>query len=639
MNEQWVDYYEILELEFGCSDEDIKNNYRILMKKYHPDSIEANEEKAIEINEAYEILGDPEKRASYDSTYFQYKNGEFDESQEMPKYTYEEMKATFTEEEIRFAKKVALQQNISETLESAKIIIDAKNELLLAAFNDDFDDDMYRSEYKEFYSNTNSFINNLQDLMVMAREYGLASEVDTIQQVIDYLIEVMDDIPASLVDAKFKVKLELIREQLGGEAKITQEEAMNNIQEFISLYLRVYREHVSQDEFKTSYNILKLKAENSLSKLGQIYDLLKKAELDADFKDVGVLIGKIKSILELYSSKYSVAQKIGKREDLKERINSNLLSFSEYKEKMLEIMRDIIADPTMDNAKLKVVEGRTLTDNFRANFKTIDKNENADMEYKDLMKNIYKDVKAVYSKRNKLRDKLTKIFDSAEKQKVSSQEIEMLTEDIETSQEEIEAIKLLKRISILMGECREYESICNDDLKKQIRNANKCLEKSTRLLSNLESMLEYIELLTNEHDLNFDKKTDNSMDYEKINELKAKSESYQELATLLGILEKILIFGSLLGAFILGNPEATQEFKIGTEILSIRDTTIYAIMFSIVVRVTSLVATSELDIKAREMIQDAAKYSSILDDSKLFDMLQSGNDYSLQDFYEKSLKI
>ena len=67
-NENKRDYYEVLGVEKGAADEQIKKAYRRLAAKYHPDvNHEPDAEKKFkEINEAYEVLSDSEKRSRYD---------------------------------------------------------------------------------------------------------------------------------------------------------------------------------------------------------------------------------------------------------------------------------------------------------------------------------------------------------------------------------------------------------------------------------------------------------------------------------------------------------------------------------------------------------------------------------------------
>lgn len=63
------DYYEVLGINKGASEQEIKRAYRKLAMKYHPDKNQGNkeaEEKFKEINEAYEVLSSPEKRQRYD---------------------------------------------------------------------------------------------------------------------------------------------------------------------------------------------------------------------------------------------------------------------------------------------------------------------------------------------------------------------------------------------------------------------------------------------------------------------------------------------------------------------------------------------------------------------------------------------
>jgi DnaJ-class molecular chaperone len=66
---EFKDYYKVLGVERGVSEADIKSAYRKLARKYHPD-VNPNNKKAEaqfkEVNEAYQVLSDPEKRRKYD---------------------------------------------------------------------------------------------------------------------------------------------------------------------------------------------------------------------------------------------------------------------------------------------------------------------------------------------------------------------------------------------------------------------------------------------------------------------------------------------------------------------------------------------------------------------------------------------
>jgi curved DNA-binding protein len=84
---KYKDYYQVLGVDKNASSEEIKKAFRKLAKKFHPDANQKNikaEEKFKEINEAYEVLGDQEKRKKYDKFGGQndFQNGyDFDPSQ------------------------------------------------------------------------------------------------------------------------------------------------------------------------------------------------------------------------------------------------------------------------------------------------------------------------------------------------------------------------------------------------------------------------------------------------------------------------------------------------------------------------------------------------------------------------------
>ena len=68
LNENLPDYYAILQVQKNASQDEIKRQFRLLAKKWHPDKKQSNdaEEKMAKINMAYEVLSSPKRRKMYD---------------------------------------------------------------------------------------------------------------------------------------------------------------------------------------------------------------------------------------------------------------------------------------------------------------------------------------------------------------------------------------------------------------------------------------------------------------------------------------------------------------------------------------------------------------------------------------------
>ncbi|KAL0304573.1 UNVERIFIED_CONTAM: DnAJ-like protein [Sesamum radiatum] len=98
----YKDYYKVLEVDYDATDEKIRLNYRKLALKWHPDKHKGDSAvtaKFQEINEAYTVLSDPDKRLEYDL------NGNY----EIDKYT---LRVTAADGNEQFKGKIRLANSL-----------------------------------------------------------------------------------------------------------------------------------------------------------------------------------------------------------------------------------------------------------------------------------------------------------------------------------------------------------------------------------------------------------------------------------------------------------------------------------------------------------------------------------------------
>ena len=88
---KYKNYYEILNINRKSSKEEIRSSFRKLAKKYHPDTNKTPEAENMfkNINEAYDILTDDEKRKKYDRQVAKYGYGFTDENSSLSNVKYE----------------------------------------------------------------------------------------------------------------------------------------------------------------------------------------------------------------------------------------------------------------------------------------------------------------------------------------------------------------------------------------------------------------------------------------------------------------------------------------------------------------------------------------------------------------------
>ena len=179
-----ANYYEILEVSEKASKEVIEKAYRVLAKKYHPDG-KPQEEKAKaeqrmkQINEAYDILSNEEKRRKYDSDLQWQKQQEEDrkrqEEQRKMQETYEQMlqeerainRQNGEEKNQRAEQNKSYATNENSRMASAKAINEQMQRAYRQAYNDYWRNKGYKIKEKWTWKKTKDLLKALGIILLI----------------------------------------------------------------------------------------------------------------------------------------------------------------------------------------------------------------------------------------------------------------------------------------------------------------------------------------------------------------------------------------------------------------------------------------------------------------------------------------
>ncbi len=275
-------YYEILGVSEDASFEEIQKKYRDLVKKYHPDLCNEEdktffEEKIKEINIAYDTLNNSKKRASYDRNLKENNNQNYVYEEE---YDYEKEIHNFTEAEKKFAKKLALEKIIEDTILKINIIKDKKYEILNSTLtNPSITDDIYLDNITEWWTLTEKYKEELEELKLKADVENVTHMIDSINVTINSLNDELREVPLSVLDARNdlenKNKKQEVLAKIISDYNLYKEE-LNNKHCYDQMF---YSEVINKDNYnsfrkKTNHKLRVIKNElANMVKLGTMYKI------------------------------------------------------------------------------------------------------------------------------------------------------------------------------------------------------------------------------------------------------------------------------------------------------------------------------------------------------------------------------
>lgn len=550
--EEWVDYYEVLGAELSDDEETIKKKYRDLCKIYHPDmnpNVKDNSKIRL-INVAYDVLSDEEKRKIYDENYIARMNGEYqeDEYTEEVKYTDEEMHQKFSEQEIRQAKKESFVAVVNEELEKAKIIVDAKNELLFAGYTDELVAEEYYEALREFVSCSNEYISSLEERYEEALSLDLMEVGYTIKEIIDYLDEVVKSAPTNATDAKIEIENSLIKEQL-------KEDYLNDKQKFYEMENRIntYFQNIknriiTQVDYEKSKRILLLDIEDLIIFFQKYVDLLTEYEIeDIDSYDVSLLVGRLEGFKYLVDVEYTDAYDLADRILLKKVIKDAIEKGKDTQRKVTKIYKIIQKHPVHRKREFLVNYAIELLKNANIDLNGIRNKACIKGDVDKLLSDILsltEEAKSLFEESKRINKEAAKIFDDQTKVTYNNAEIIKIVNAGLSVSDKIKAINLLQEAKRLLAKVELIDALNIESLNEEILSIMNMYNQNVMVENTLTDINARINEIIADFNIYNDKNPQKS-DYmvelsNKIRNIKDQEEAYKlgiELSLIMGALD------------------------------------------------------------------------------------------------------
>jgi len=324
-------YYDILGVQPDASDKEIKKAYRKLAKANHPDqhpNDPSYEAIFAEIQEAYTVLSDPDKRKEYDE---QLANPPQEDER-----SYEDIMKDYDEYTKEKVDKEVYKVEIEEKLSKFDYFIEYRNQMIIETLSTQYDMDVYHQKVCEFKNLIIEYIGEIQELVPIIEYLDLYDYKEKVNLVLLKLDELIESVPTNQngcildylkleLEGSIKMELEKIKDKmnkLSSDIYDLCNECANGLD---YLQFEIRRDKLQADEkyLMDYFESLKI-----------AIDLLENDEISNEFSD---MIAELDSIKLDIPSDYQVASIIGKIkygknriEEFRKNIQNSIASFKTY---------------------------------------------------------------------------------------------------------------------------------------------------------------------------------------------------------------------------------------------------------------------------------------------------------------------